>query len=147
MARNYKRLGGIINASAGSAKARAVFAESFGILREKVVNLRENPVSSPDSVSVCLPVTRIYRDCQAGFKFIHWQPQLEQSRWRCRLDSLHPRRWPRLPVSRGCRGGRPRAVTVTVAVTVRVAGTGTPAPGPGPGDTVTGDSGPAEHSD
>ena len=47
MARNYKRLGGIINASAGPAKARAVFAESFGILRKKVVNLRKNPVSSP----------------------------------------------------------------------------------------------------
>ena len=47
MARNYKRLGGIINASVGPAKARAVFAESFGILRENVVNLRENPVSSP----------------------------------------------------------------------------------------------------
>ena len=46
MARNYKRLGGIINASAGPAKAQAVFAESFGILRENVVNLRENPVSS-----------------------------------------------------------------------------------------------------
>ena len=46
MARNYKRLGGIINASAGPAKARAVFAGSFGILRENVVNLRENPVSS-----------------------------------------------------------------------------------------------------
>ena len=46
MARNYKRLGGIINASAGPAKARAVFAESFGILRKNVVNLRENPVSS-----------------------------------------------------------------------------------------------------
>ena len=49
MARNYKRLGGIINASAGPAKARAVFAESFGILRKNVVNLRENPVSSPSS--------------------------------------------------------------------------------------------------
>ena len=47
MARNYKRLGGIINASAGPAKARAVFAESFGILRKNVVNLRKNPVSSP----------------------------------------------------------------------------------------------------
>ena len=46
MARNYKRLGGIINASAGPAKARAVFAESFGILRQNVANLRLNPVSS-----------------------------------------------------------------------------------------------------
>ena len=27
------------------------------------------------------------------------------------------------------------------------ANAGTPAPGPGPGDSVTGDSGPAEHSD
>ena len=40
------RLGGIIYASAGPAKARAVFAESFGILRKNVVNLRKNPVSS-----------------------------------------------------------------------------------------------------
>ena len=52
MARNYKRLGGIINASAGPAKARAVFAESFGILRKNVVNLRENPVSSQFSGKV-----------------------------------------------------------------------------------------------
>ena len=50
MARNYKRLGGIINASVGPAKARAVFADSFGILRKNVVNLRKNPVSSRESV-------------------------------------------------------------------------------------------------
>ena len=46
MARNYKRLGGIINASAGPAKARAVCAEIFCLLRKNVVNLLENPVSS-----------------------------------------------------------------------------------------------------
>ena len=52
MARNYKRLGGIINASVGPAKARAVFAESFGILRKNVVNLRENPVSSQETAAL-----------------------------------------------------------------------------------------------
>ena len=57
MARNYKRLGGIINASAGPAKARAVFAESFGILRKKVVNLRKNPVSSRGLIQVGVNVT------------------------------------------------------------------------------------------
>ena len=67
MARNYKRLGGIINASAGPAKARAVFAESFGILRKNVVNLRKNPVSSPTAlllhyyliITALLPLLRI----------------------------------------------------------------------------------------
>ena len=53
MTRNYKRLGGIINASVGPAKALAVFAESFGILRKNVVNLRKNPVSSLNLVSQC----------------------------------------------------------------------------------------------
>ena len=78
------------------------------------------------------------------FKFIHWQPQLEQSRWRCRLDNLHPgpqavaAAEPRLP--RRPPAGRHRGSHCP-------SGTGTPAPGPGPGDTVTGDSGPAEHSD
>ena len=38
--------GGNVNCRKGRVMARAFFAESFGILRKNVVNLRENPVSS-----------------------------------------------------------------------------------------------------
>ena len=68
MTRNYKRLGGIINASAGPAKARAVFAESFGILRKNVVNLRKNPVSSRVSRSLfCHAPTEMWKGEETGF--------------------------------------------------------------------------------